>query len=248
MMPEIVSYGAGVNSTALAVLLANEGRRIHLVFADTGGEHEETYAALETMAGWAEKRGLPLTIIRPPSPYHIPSKNRTVEDYCLAYRVIPLIGWRWCTWGWKRDPIAKWKRENAPDAPMHIAIAADEAHRAVGEDVLYELVARQIGRPECKEIIRQEGLPVPPKSGCWFCPYQRWSQAMRLADMRPDLWERWLRMEAAVNARQVENGHAPISPKFDGLSLTSVRKQWLAQGRLFVDEDTEIKRCVMCGL
>lgn len=42
-MGEIVSFGAGVNSTALAILLVNEGWRGPIVFADPGAEWPETY-------------------------------------------------------------------------------------------------------------------------------------------------------------------------------------------------------------
>ena len=41
-MSEMLSFGAGLNSVALAVLLANQGWNGPIVFADTGAEHPET--------------------------------------------------------------------------------------------------------------------------------------------------------------------------------------------------------------
>ncbi len=51
--PIIVSYGAGVDSTAMVVWMRNSGYRPEaILFADTGGEKPETYAFIETMSTW----------------------------------------------------------------------------------------------------------------------------------------------------------------------------------------------------
>jgi hypothetical protein len=34
----------------------------------------------------------------------------------------------------------------------------------------YPLIEAKMGREECEDLIRSEGLPVPPKSACTFCP------------------------------------------------------------------------------
>ena len=47
-MKSALSYGAGVQTTALLVLVASgkQPRPAAVLFADTGGEHPETYAYL----------------------------------------------------------------------------------------------------------------------------------------------------------------------------------------------------------
>ena len=45
--PEFLSFGAGVNSTALAILAVNDGWRGEIVFADTGCENPETYCWMD---------------------------------------------------------------------------------------------------------------------------------------------------------------------------------------------------------
>jgi len=42
-----ISYGAGINSTAMTLLLLSKGLRFPVVFADTGGEWPETYDFLD---------------------------------------------------------------------------------------------------------------------------------------------------------------------------------------------------------
>jgi hypothetical protein len=43
---EVLSFGGGVNSVALAILLVNEGWRGHIVFADTGTGRFDNTAVL----------------------------------------------------------------------------------------------------------------------------------------------------------------------------------------------------------
>lgn len=60
----ILSYGAGVDSTAILVGLMQRNEDVDLItFGDTGGEHPETYAYLDTMDEWLEEHCYP-TITR----------------------------------------------------------------------------------------------------------------------------------------------------------------------------------------
>ena len=63
VVPIIVAYGAGTNSTALLVGLHERGIRPDLIcFADTGGERPETYAYLDVLDEWLKKVGFPLLV------------------------------------------------------------------------------------------------------------------------------------------------------------------------------------------
>lgn len=62
--PLVVSFGAGVNSTAMLCGFAERGIRPDaILFADTGGERPETYRFLDTMDVWLAQNGMP-NIIR----------------------------------------------------------------------------------------------------------------------------------------------------------------------------------------
>jgi hypothetical protein len=43
------------------------------------------------------------------------------------------------------------------------------------EQPVYPLLDQEptLRRNDCEHIIRGAGLPVPPKSACWFCPIHR---------------------------------------------------------------------------
>lgn len=65
-MDEMVSFGAGVNSTAMVITLAEEGWRGPIVFADTMGEKPETYCYMDYFEReYLKPRGLAITRLLP---------------------------------------------------------------------------------------------------------------------------------------------------------------------------------------
>src|SRR5436309_7907975 len=86
----VLSYGGGVNSTALMVVLLREGYPLdEVVFADTGAERPETYNYLRTAQLFLKKHYLTLRVLR--------SKNGSLLDTCRNRKVIPSMVWRWST-------------------------------------------------------------------------------------------------------------------------------------------------------
>src|ERR1043165_6777789 len=56
----VVAYGAGVDSTAMLIgLRQRDVRPDAILFGDTGGEKEETYAFLPVMDGWLRDQDFP---------------------------------------------------------------------------------------------------------------------------------------------------------------------------------------------
>lgn len=205
-MSELLSYGGGVNSTALVVLLVNEGWHGPIVFADTGCEWPETYCFIDCFEReWLRPRGLEIT--RLGGGYRAQGSGRdarTLVDFCEDYRVTPFAGTRWCTQGWKSDSVNSWAASNGI-AEQIIGIAADEAHRQKGR--LCPLVSRGITRQGCIDIIEGAGLEVPQKSGCYICPFQRVAQWRELWKRHPDLFERAARLEDLSSERRGEQAY-----------------------------------------
>ena len=61
--------------------------------------------------------------------------------------------------------------------------------------MVYPLRERGIDRDECSRIIVAAGLPLPPKSACFFCPAMRQIEILQLARVDPDLHALALEME-----------------------------------------------------
>lgn len=104
--PMVVSYGAGVDSTAVLVGFYRRGIRPDMViFSDTGGEKPETYAALDVMDRWLESIGFP-KITR--THYNVvTARYYTLEGNCLQNDVLPSLayGGHSCSLKWKIEAI-----------------------------------------------------------------------------------------------------------------------------------------------
>ena len=62
----IVSYGGGVNSTAMIIFLVkNKFPLDYVVFSDTGDEMPETYEYLDVIRKYLDKHKIPFEIVRP---------------------------------------------------------------------------------------------------------------------------------------------------------------------------------------
>jgi hypothetical protein len=125
-------------------------------------------------------------------------------------------GTRSCTADFKIRVVGKWLKEHGatPDnkATVNIGISVDEIHRAntrrvePHERIAYPLLDLGMRRTDCARLIADAGLPVPPKSSCWFCPYHRKSVWMAMRAEQPDLFERACQLEELLNTRRDELG------------------------------------------
>lgn len=195
-----ISYGGGVNSTALVVMLALEGWRGPIVCSDTGAEWPETIAYLDTFRAWLEPHGLTLTVLGKADRDDVTARRHDLPEFCEHYSMIPLAGIRWCTQIFKVEPLRNWTTAHGyVFEDMLIGISAEEWHRQQGKE--RPLVDRGIDRDGCARIITEAGLEVPRKSGCWLCPFQRPSQWRELFQVHPHLFERAARMEEAASAK-----------------------------------------------
>jgi 3'-phosphoadenosine 5'-phosphosulfate sulfotransferase (PAPS reductase)/FAD synthetase len=244
-MGEIVSFGAGINSTAMIIMLVNEGWRGPIVFADTGTEWPETYCFTTYFANtWLAPRGLAVTVLGADYRALVPGRDmRTLIEYCEHYRVTPFPATRWCTAGWKTDVLDHWCAAHGNPTQL-IGMAADEAHRQKGRAC--PLIDRGIDRKGCVRIIQAEGLDVPQKSGCWICPFMSKRQWRDLYRRHPDLFERAARLEEAATERR--GVKASIHPDF---TLREIEVTFRDQ-RAFLDADEmdsllEYRPCI-CSL
>lgn len=238
-MGEMLSFGGGVNSVAMAILLIEQGWRGPIVFADPGAEDPDTYCYLSSFErDWLGRYGLCVSRISPATHpgLYAPSYRLGLLEKCRASSIVPLMLNRWCTSEYKRRPLHKWAREHGLEVQM-IGISAEEAQRArhdkMGSIALeYPLIDRGVGRDECRAIIRAAGLPVPPKSGCWFCPFQSLDDWRRLYELRPDLFDLAVEMDNRAIERMKEHRPNPFPGQLAfkyGLPLQAIKDQWDAQ-------------------
>ena len=128
-----VSYGMGLDSTAMLVLMWRLGLRPDvIVFADTGAEKPETYAYLAVINAWLRSVDFPEIDVVSYVPTRAP--YTTLEGKCLANESLPSLAFNGheCALVFKRDVITKFLKGHAG---VQAAIAAGRrVQKIVGYD------------------------------------------------------------------------------------------------------------------
>lgn len=178
----ILSYGGGLDSTAMLVKMYEEGESFIVLFADTGAETPQTYATIAFYRRWCEDRGIEFVTVRRGD---FSQDKRSLDEYHHDKQIIPSKMRRDCTTKFKIQAKRAYLRNRfGTDTIFENAIGynADEKERAEkqkkkGQDVMYEectypmLDEYGMGRQAEKDFLASRNLPIPEKSGCYCCPY-----------------------------------------------------------------------------
>lgn len=219
-MKHIISLGAGVQSSTMAMMAAHgeiEPTPECAIFADVGAEPQAVYDWLD----WLEKQ-LPFPV------------HRVIKDDGLKINLIDSINGqryaappfytesingggllrRQCTREFKVEPITKKVRElvglkprqRAPKntilATQWIGISWDEMQRMKEPREKYlkhrwPLIEMRMTRGHCLEWMRDHGYPEPPRSACTFCPYHS-NHEWRLMKKDSQAWTEAVEIDAMI--------------------------------------------------
>lgn len=223
---QVISYGGGVQSTALLALAA-EGRipERTFLFANVGddSEHPATLDYVQAVAmPYAREHGIdlrelyrvdddgtPRTLMR-----QLANENTPSIPVFLQGQSMPTQ--RSCTRTFKLAVVDRWLKEAGATkenpARVGLGISTDEISRVSNkayskrQTPYYPLIDLHLSRLDCDNIIRRAGLPVPPKSACFFCPFHRVGQWREMRRDEPELFERAAELEETLNVKRRERG------------------------------------------
>jgi hypothetical protein len=218
-MAVVISYGGGVQSTALIVLAVLEGWDIdEIVHVDLlGAESPATREYVARFREWLRRdHGRDITII-----------GRDLYGDMLARPGFTPVPWhgrrekfmlkRQCTREYKVQPLTRYLYDRYPGdcIRLMLGISVDEYHRvrdssAARIDHVYPLVDRRLTRWQCREIVERAGLAVPWKSSCWFCPYRSSVSQWALVQRYPDLLGMARELEDRINTERRLRGRDEI--------------------------------------
>jgi hypothetical protein len=218
-MVTVISYGGGVQSTALVVLSLSEQWRVdeivHVDLMDAESPATREYVAL--FGDWLRREhGRDITII-----------ERDLYGDMLARPGFTPVPWRGkyerfilsrqCTRQYKVQPLQRYLYDRYPGERigLMLGISVDEYHRmrdssAARIEHVYPLVDRRLTRWQCRDIIERAGLSVPYKSSCWFCPYRTPGSQLVLLQHYPQLREMADALEDRINTERRRRGQDEI--------------------------------------
>jgi hypothetical protein len=206
-LPLIVSYGMGVDSTAMLVGLYRLGIVPDMIlFADVGDEHPDTYDYKPVIDAWLASIGFPpLTVVDYRPKRFKYGEYTNLFGNCWQNKTLPSLafGRKACSNKWKIAPMDKhvesvYADRFAKGQQVARAIGYDAGPKdscrggSITEDEKYVYVypLRDWGwdRTKCKlEITLEENLTVPRKSSCFFCPSMQKEELKALAIDHPFL-------------------------------------------------------------
>lgn len=270
-MKHIISLGAGVQSSTMA-LMAAAGEITPMpecaIFADTQAEPRAVYDWLN----WLEKE-LPFRV------YRVTAGDLSAEIGVKpngTYRYMPLPAFvrgadgraallnRSCTRDFKIDPIRRKVRElvgltrrRSPPEPVvqqWIGISADESQRARSSREpwmanRWPLLELRLTREQCLQWMSAHGYPRPPKSSCVFCPFHDNSQ---WAEIQADQVQWAQAVEVDDRIRHMRAGQRTAPAVYLHRSLTPLKDltfKLTATAPDLFDETTFAVECEgMCGV
>lgn len=191
MRKQIVALSGGKDSTALALLMAEQNEDFELFFTPTFDELPE---CIDHIALIKEMTGRPLVIRR---------ADMNLDELILHQNALPNNRQRWCTRILKIEPCKAYLLEN-PGSTLLVGAKADEEEREGmwGSFATYRYPLREKGWgiDEVNAYNRSRGVIVPDRTDCSKCYDQRLSEWWKLWKHHPDRYAHAEQLES-------ETGH-----------------------------------------
>lgn len=253
---KVISFGGGVQSTALLVLAAQE--RIDyrtFLFCNVGedSENPETLTYVHEIAmPYAVRQGIKLIelqkVLRTGEVDTVYQRLTRPGSRSIGIPVRMSNGSpvpRTCTIDFKIQVVAKWLRQHGATKEfpgiVGLGISLDEFQRMRNDSGIpyerldYPLIDLRLDRAQCMKIIQEAGLPVPPKSSCYFCPFHTMHVWQEMRQNQPELFWKAAQLEETINLRRAAIGKDQVwlSGKLKPLAQATTD---LVQDSLFDDE------------
>lgn len=253
--PIIWSNGGGTQSAAIAVLISQGKLPVpeRAVIADTGRECASTWEYLDDYIRpllW--KVGLEVEIAEHRYAAVDLYRNDSILLPAFTSDGAKLPGY--CSGEWKREVVKRWLREPergyGPKNPViqWLGMSRDEIQRCKGSNVqwlenqwpLIMGYGLTLTRSMCVWVVKNAGLPAPPKSRCWMCPHQNDSEWIELRDNSPGEFAAAVALESEISARDTKGG---LYLHRSGVPLSQVQLQEQSNDLPLFKADCESGMC-----
>lgn len=235
----IYSFGAGTQSIAVMVAQA-EGLLEHpydyFVWADVGYDSEDPQVheyMRDYVVPYCREHEIPLIRV---AKMRFGKEDTVLQSAIRKNRSIPIPvrmsngapSNRSCTADYKIKVVDKWcKDQGFTHVTIGLGFSVDESNRAKNkpEQFIYHYGKRKLpiakrydfplfplGFTRLKSIrlVESVGLPTPPRSACWFCPFKSRSEWIEDKKHRPDIVQNAAIVESIVNRKRDSIGRDAV--------------------------------------
>ena len=225
--PVVLSLGAGVQSTALALMAAKKAvspMPEFAIFADTQAEPQYVYDHLEYLI---KVLPYPVEVVTAGSltEKSLQERHRKKDGTSYMAKEIPLFGilpsgkitgalGRQCTSDFKIQPIIKYLRkkfnikrgEKNPMVTQWLGISWDEVQRMKPSRVpftVYEwpLIDLRMRRSHCEQWLLDNDFKIPPRSACYYCPFHSDVEWREIRNKAPEDFQKAIEFDKQIRAK-----------------------------------------------
>jgi len=219
-----ISLGWGVQSWGLTAMsaLGVLPKVDYAIHGNTGWERSETVAFAKRWTPWVEEHGIKVVTVQSKRSGYIVNKSQGIFAPVFTAREDGSPSGmmrRQCTSEWKIVPMRRWlsaelKRRGLSKSPgvveQWIGFTLDEAQRVAPDDVKYITKAHpyleMLDRPYTRQMVihwlRENGLEVPVKSACVFCPFHGYHQWREIQLAGNGDWQRAIEVDRAIRHKR----------------------------------------------
>lgn len=200
-MKHIVSFSGGKDSTAMLLIMLEEGYNIdEIIYCDTGKDFPEMYEHIDKVEKYIGRKITRLKAEKSFDYYMFEhekkrGKNKGKKGYGWA-----TMRCRWCTTILKNNVIDKYLKKYEEEGYIeYIGIAYDEQKRI--KDKKYPLVDRKMTEKDCLQYCYDRGFDWGglyehfDRLSCWCCPLKNMKELKILYTFYPQLWKKLKEMD-----------------------------------------------------
>lgn len=217
----VMNYGGGRQTVAMLILIKRGllPRPDLIVIADTGRENPSTWDYREEIAEpLAQSMGLTIEIA-PRRLAYVDLYSHQGELLLPVYTATGKLS-AFCSTEWKQRVVRRYLKEQhgIASATAWIGYAIDERarYKPNQEDArgpwyrTFPLFDLSLTKRDCRQIITDAGLPMPPPSACWMCPNKANEEWRYLRDNYPPFFEQACQLDEEVRDEDIAQGHAGV--------------------------------------
>lgn len=215
---KIVSFGGGVQSTAIAILAAQGKIEVDaFVFCDTGFEKSIVFEFLEKHTKpMLERVGIHFYTAKTEDYAPYDYSNFSLPSFYTVNTItgdITRSGGMFCSDKWKKNVFRRFlaKQFNQKSYDVIMGFSTDEIHRAgrmkssKKYNYQFPLLDLRMNRVECIRLVEKTFKQEPPRSSCIFCPNHKQLEWIDIKNNSKD-WERLINLENEIMIANQVNG------------------------------------------